>query len=617
MENRFGLKDLFVIILLILIIVMIGLKMKQDDRQWERFGQMATAMDGLTRDLTALRRSISEGGVSVNTAPGSGNTGNEPARDAFDRLRAVEQKPDYARGDWYVESFSAVVPTLNPLMSQDLYATIVQAKIIESLATIDYGSRENVPLLARSWTAAEDGLSLTVQLRDNVTFSDGHPFSADDVVYTYQLIMDPGITDGRQREWYKIITGVQKLGDYEVKFTFEKPFFESVDRALGMQVLPKHVFEKYGKQELRENTALLIGTGPYRLRDYTQYSPGDQIELVRNERYWGEPGPFDRIIWRIIENDTTELISFKNGETDALQPLPDQHREMLKDESLKNRTQHYEYDSVRFGYNYVAWNQKRKDKPTVFADKRVRQAMTMLIDRPRLLDEIYLGIGSIAHGPFHQLGDQFNHEVERWPYDPDRAIKQLESIGFKRDAAGVMRQPDGTVFEFTLTYPAGSDFAKTIVLFLRDNLARAGITCNLNPQKWALLLKSLNEKDFDAITLAWSSSLETDPEQAFHTRTIADGDNRNSYSNPELDKLIDKAHVTLDKQARMAIWRQCDAIINDDQPYTFLIRSKARVWFDARIAGIEPTPVLGLNYVSIWPNPIEWYVPKDLQKRGK
>ncbi|MBI1375532.1 MAG: ABC transporter substrate-binding protein [Phycisphaera sp.] len=616
MENRFGFKDLAVLVLLASILVSMWLMMAEYDRQWDRLNQIDKSMSSLTQDITSLRRAISEGHIQVADG-GSGNGADSAAADVFARIRKQEQKPDYARGDWYVESFSAAPPTLNPLMSQDLYATIVQAKVVETLGTTDYTTRKTIPLLARGWQESPDGLTLTVQLRDNVTFSDGHPMSADDVIYSYDMTMDPEITDGRMREWYKIITKVEKLGPLEVRFHFEKPFFESVDRALSISVLPKHIFEKYTKRQIREHTCLMVGTGPYRMRDYDQYTPGTQVELLRNERYWGEPGPWDRIIWRIIENDTTELITFKNGELDAIQPLPDQHQEMLKDQSLLKQTQHFEYDSARFGYNYLAWNEQRKGKPTIFADKRVRQAMTMLIDRQRLLDEVYLGIGSVAHGPFHHLSDQFNHEVERWPYDPDRAIKQLESLGFKRDANGTMFKPDGTPFEFELVYPAGSDFSKKIVLFVHDNLARAGIKLNLNPQKWQLLLKSLNEKDFDAITLAWSSSLETDPEQAFHTRSIAEGDNRNSYSDPELDKLIDKAHVTLNRDERMKIWKQCDAIINEDQPYTFLIRQKARVWFDKRIRGIEPTPVIGLNSVSIWPNPIEWYVPKDQQKRGQ
>jgi peptide/nickel transport system substrate-binding protein len=617
MENRFGFKDVLVVILLFALVVMFGLKMVQDDRQWEKFGQIQTAIQQQTNDITSLKRSIASGSaVTVRPAGDPTSPGQVDLGDVFHRLKAAQKLPDYSRGDWTVQNFAQAVPTLNPLLSQDLYATMIQAKVIESLGTYDYDTLQMTPLLAKSWKVAPDGLSATVQLRDGVVFSDGHPMTADDVIFTYDITMDPNVTDGRQREYLKWVTRCEKTGPLEVKFTLAK-FYEAFTRALEISIYPKHLFEKYTKAQVRENVALCMGTGPYRLPDPEKYTPGQTIELVRNERYWGEPGPWERIVYRIIEKESTELVSFRNREIDGMAPVPDQHVEMLKDKELLKTKQHHEYDSVRLGYSYIAWNEKRKGVPTVFADKRVRQAMTMLIDRNRLLGELYFNLGTICTGPFHQDSDQYDHSIKPWPYDVDRAIKQLLDAGFTRDAGGALVQPDGKPFEPELTYPAGSDFYEKVVIFMRDNLARAGITLRLRPQKWPLMLKSLDEKDFDAITLRWSGALEEDPEQAFHTRTIADGDNRNSYSNPELDKLIDEAHVTLDRDERMKIWRRCHQIFHEDQPYTFLIRSYAIGWFDNRIRNIIKVPRIGLNAVSIWPNPIEWYVPKELQARGK
>ena len=102
----------------------------------------------------------------------------------------------------------------------------------------------------------------------------------------------------------------------------------------------------------------------------------------------------------------------------------------------------------------------------------------------------------------------------------------------------------------------------------------------------------------------------------FHTRNIKEGDNRNAYSNPELDKLIEQAHVTLDTKRRMEIWKKCHAILHEDQPYTFMLRSKVRLWADERFANIKPVPALGINRVTTWPTPIEWYIPKEKQKQN-
>ena len=178
---------------------------------------------------------------------------------------------------------------------------------------------------------------------------------------------------------------------------------------------------------------------------------------------------------------------------------------MKKDPRITDRSQHYVFTHVRSGYIYVAWNQKRSDKDTVFLDKRVRQAMTMLIDRERITKEIFLGFSDVANGPFHPEGPQYNEEVKTWPYSVERATKLLMDAGFTKDANGRMIRPDGKPFEIELVYPSGSDIYQQVVFFMEDNFAKAGIVLKLVPQKWVLLLKTLNEKQFDAIMLGWGA----------------------------------------------------------------------------------------------------------------
>ena len=614
MDNRFGLKDLFVMMLLAAILVLMVLKMVQDDRQWDRLIRIGGQVDQQTRDLQSLRRDMREG-LAINPSHSGDASPTDAANDPFARLRQAKQKPDYAVGDTVVEAFAQAVPTVNPLTAQDVYARILESRVCESLATTSYDTLEEVPMLAERWDKAPDGLSATFYLRHGVTFSNGESFDADDVVYTFDnLIMNEQITDGRVREYLKIITKVEKIDPFTVKFHFARPFYESFQRAAGFSILPKDFFSQFTPDQIRQSPALLIGTGAYRMPSPTEYTPGQPLELVRNERYWGVPGAWDRMIWKIIEKESTEYIAFGNGEIDIFGPTPEQHIEMIKNDVLTKSKQHRVFESVRSGYGYIAWNQHRGGNPTVFADKRVRQAMTMMVDRQRIIDELWLGFGTVADGPFHHLGPQHAPDVKPWPYDPARALALLKEAGFTRDGEGPVIKPDGRPFEFQLVYPAGSELYKKIAFAIRDNYARCGVNMKLEPQKWALLLKTLNERTFDAITLGWSSDLEVDIEQAFHSRTIADGDNRNSYSNPELDRLIDEAHVTLDRDARLKIWQECHRIIHEDQPYTFLSRQKARLWLDNRIENVQPMPKIGINYVSTWTTPIEWYVPKGKQR---
>ncbi len=629
MENRFGLKDLLVVALLITLIVMLAVKFIQDDRQWSRLNNIDNKIDQQTKDVTALRRLIREGGLAVaqnNNTPASGN----PYENTIQRRRwHVTQMPDYAEGGQMIEAFSASPPKLNYFTSHSTASRIVYSKVLENLAEWDIETLEMVPNLSTGWRWSEDELSLDVDLRTDVVFSDGEPMDADDVIYTWKLKKDPEITDGQTRAYYAPIRSIEKLDQHKIRFTFEKIHYENFMRAMEVHVLPMHFFEKLSKQEIRENRALIVGTGPYRMIDPMKYSPGDKtIELVRNERYWGKPPALDRIIWRVIDKDPVRLVAFLNGEVDFFLPTPEQHvtlKKMLANpdeqspevrERLEN-TNHLVYTHLRAPYWYIDWNQfdVDEDKSTIFADKRVRQALTMLIDREGLVEQIYFGMATVVSGPFRDGSGQTDPSIKPWPYDPDRAIAQLESLGFTRDEKGVLHTPDGEPWVIELKYVAGSDFVEKCVLFFKDNLATAGIEFKLRPREYGLLLEDLRNRNYEAAYSGWGGgSTEGDIEQMFHSKNIDNrGDNRNNYRNPKLDALIDRAHITLDRDERMKIWQECHRILHEDQPYTFMVSPMVRLWTDKKLHNIKPFPGFGINYVSTWSVPLEWYIPAEYQ----
>jgi peptide/nickel transport system substrate-binding protein len=616
MENRFGFKDVLLIGLLGAILVSLWLKMAQDDRQWDLLQGIGKKLDQQTSDLAGLRRMIGEGGAAMPGVKAEPAPGGAAVQDVHRRVRLVRQRPDFAYGDTFIESFLSPPPKLNYLTSHDTYSRIVYSRILEGLAEWDLELLQMVPALATGWKWSADQLSLEVELRRNVSFSDGVGMTSADVAHTWSLVQNPNITDGQVRAYYAPIKKVEATGEYTVRFEFQKVFYENFMRAMEVPVLPKHFMSRFTERQIRESPALVMGTGPYRLADPEKYTPGEPIEVRRNERYWGVPGPWDRIIWRVIEKEAADMVAFGNGEIDAFVPTPEQHVKMAQDQALKARTQHFIYDSFKTGYYFIGWNQQKGGKDTIFADKRVRQAMTMLLDRERMCQEIFLGFASVADGPFYAGSPQQNPDVRPWPYDPKRAIELLAEAGLKRDDKGRMRDRDGSPLAITLSYPSSSELIKKVSLFLKDNLAQAGIELKLDPQEWGLLLKNMLERNFEASMSGWGGgSIEGDIEQMFHTRNIKEGDNRTGYSNPELDKLIEQAHVTLDEAARMKLWQQCHAILHEDQPYTFMNRSRVRLWLDKRIANVTPMPVFGVNYNGMWPVPLEWYVPKGLQKR--
>jgi len=205
--------------------------------------------------------------------------------------------------------------------------------------------------------------------------------------------------------------------------------------------------------------------------------------------------------------------------------------------------------------------------------------------------------------------------LQPWTFNLEKAQALLKEAGFTdKNADGVLEDKDGIPFEFKMIYFQGNEQRARTVLFLKDIYARAGIKLIPSPQEFPVMQEALRKREFEAITLGWTSGIETDLYQSFHSSQIQDeGDNFIAYNNPELDKLIDEARRTVDDAKRMAIWQQAEKIMYEDQPYTFLLRAQSLLFVDKRIHNLQMTK-LGLNYGSL---PMENYVPAPLQKYQK
>jgi len=611
MQKQLTIRDWILYSLLSLLILLLVLAMYQIDRQWLKLTEMQTSMSEQAKSLRELRSVIASGAVSA-ASPATA----EKIAPAFKRAYAATRLPDYAQGDWSVEAFGTNLKTITPLVSTDAYAANVQSYVLESLITRDPDTLEWQGLIAKSWKVSEDGLVISFQMREDVRFSDGEPLTAEDVAFTFGFIMTDAIQAPRDRAYLEKIKEVKTNGKYEVAFIFKEPYFEALSLAGGMSILPKHFYETYLKepQKFNESKGLILGSGPYKLIDPKNWTPDKgNVELVRNERYWGDVQPsYSRILWKIIQNDSARLTTFRNGDIDSYSARPVEYQELKKDAQIISKSQNFEYMPPVVGYSYIGWNQQRGGKPTRFTDKRVRQAMTYLTDVNRVIKDVFLDYAEPAVSPFSMASKQHDSTLQPYPFSLDKAKALLKEAGYEdRDGDGMLEDKAGKPFEFKLTYLESNEDTKRMVLLLRDLYVRAGVRMIPFPQEWPVMLENLDKKDFDAITLGWTSGIETDLYQTFHSaQAVSNGDNFTGYKNPALDKLIDEARRTVDESKRMPLWQQAERIVYEDQPYTFLMRRKSLLFVDKRIHNLQMTK-LGLNLGSL---PLETYVPAAQQK---
>ena len=597
---------------------------------------------------------------------------DEEAYDPFARLRAAAEHEDFARGDWAIDAFGTKVKSLTPLVTTDAYGRAIQGYVLESLVTIDPETLETVPQLAESWTIednkaawqayvdarladplteeevrAETGFPedageqeqadyiaqrieegrrvdavareaqappaavITFTIRRRAAFSDGEPVTADDVVFTFDLMNDPTVNAPSIRQFYSNIRSCETVDARTVRFEMAEPHYLALSFCGGRSVLPQHFYERYGADGVNRNPGLLMGSGPYRLVSYDTWRPGQPLELVRNERYWGPVRPaFEKLVWREIEQEVPRLTAFRNGEIDILAPTPEQYVALLDDEQVMERAEAYAFDAVPSGYSYIAWNQVKDGEPSRFADRRVREAMTYLTPRQRIADDLFLGYAQPATGPFAPGSPQRDDSLLPRPYDVERGLALLEEAGYAdRDGDGVVEDSAGDAFRFRLTYPSGSGTYERMVLYLRDAYAEAGIVMSPDPLEFSVMLERLDNQDFDAITLAWGGgAVEGDLRQAFHSsQSNKGGDNFMNYRSPELDALIDRARTTLDEDRRMPLWQEAHRVLYRDQPYTFMLNRKSLRVIDDRFENVQRV-TRGLNERT------EWFTPAAQQK---
>lgn len=648
MDNRFTIKDIVTLLLIAVVGLLVLLSLWQNQRHWARLDEtmdelnaQREALDTYVREQEALRagleqmtENLGEMTKSINAlvdeikeqeADTDSQTGLGVPEDlwaisfdprpidysqTFFRVAGLEERADFAQGDFFIDAFGATVKTLTPLVSGDIYADRIQGYVLETLLRLDPQTLEFKPWIAESWAVSDDSLTFTFKMREDVKFSDGVPLTAHDVQFTFEWIMNPKVAAPRERSSMQKIESVEAIDDYTVRFTLREPYYSALGLCGEMDILARHFYGDMTEDQFNQTPGLLFGSGPYKLReDPWKWKPGAQkIEVVRNENYWGPRPGIDRVIWREILEDTALEAEFRNRETDRLSVQPSSYRKLSRDDALRRQANLYEYEYVSSGYIYIGWNQKKNDRPTVFADKRVRRAMTMLIDREQICSRVYDNLAKPASGPFHPLGWQADKSIKPLPFDPERAGELLDEAGYTdRDGDGVRESADGLPLRFKLICSAGSVVVDQMTLLMQDSMRKAGVDMQLDKLDWPIMQQKIDDRDLDAIMLGWGGSVQSDVYQMFHSEQTKDGgDNYINYVNPEIDELINQARTTIDREKCTELWNKVHAQLHEDQPYTFMYNRKSVVFVDKRLRNLQITKT-GLNFA--W----EYYVPTTMQ----
>jgi peptide/nickel transport system substrate-binding protein len=378
-----------------------------------------------------------------------------------------------------------------------------------------------------------------------------------------------------------------------VEFNYSKPYFRALEICGSIPIVPRHIFDDGTDFNTHRHNRIPVGTGPYR---FERWDTGKKIAITINEKYRGRKPEIRSVVYKIVPEVNVALQMLKKNEIDVMTVRPIQW--VRQTNSEKFLTNFYKLEYYTPNYSYIGWNIRRP----VFADRRVRQALTMLIDREAILQKLMFGLGEIVSGTAYIHSKNYNKNVRPWPYDPGMARRLLREAGWiDHDGDGILDR-NGKKFSFTFTISSASKFAERLGTILKEDLSRNGIEMNIIRYEWAVFVQKLDRREFDAVTLAWSLSWEEDPYQLWHSSQVAGGSNFCGFSDREADRIIEKVRGEFDEGRRIALFNRFHEILHREQPYTFLYCSPSLVVVSRKFDSVT-VHRRGLNF-------LEWKVKK-------
>jgi peptide/nickel transport system substrate-binding protein len=526
-------------------------------------------------------------------------------------------------GDWIIVRHDAEPDTLNPLMFRG--AT--------SHYTLFGGNNGQVyEFLLRyntdTWRLTEPLLTYTFKIREGARWHDGKPLTPEDVLFTHKAVMCTTVDAAPQRSFYTELTNVEIIDGGRVRFTFRKPDVMNLHNAASQSaIIPKHVFDPDGlldgfsfgdiigpkgktDPKVKEfgdrfnkhpNNRAPVGAGPYK---FEKWDTGKEIVLARNDDYWGPKAHLDKIVYRIISDSSAALTALKAGEVDLMPRLQGiQYAEQTGGAAFDAQFTKTRYSIPQ--YFYIGWNHERP----FFKDKRVRQALTMLVNRQQIIETNRFGLGADVGSHFGPGSPYLNPNIKPYPYDPKRAAELLDEAGWTDHDGDGIRDKDGVPFRFEFLGQAGSAFSKQLSAILKDEFRKAGIDMTERTLEFTVFVSTVSEHKFDAAPSAWTSPLETDPYQIFHSSASKDrGSNWVSFHNAESDRLLETARVEFDVEKRKQILWRWQQLAHEEQPYTFLFHTEDAAVYHKRFQNAEWIPNRpGYDLKG-------WFVPKSSQR---
>ena len=516
--------------------------------------------------------------------------------------------------------------TLNPVTATDALSREVIGRCHADLISINRISQKTEPGLAESWKTSPDGRTFTLKLRKGIRFSDGQPFDADDVVFSFSLYLDEAI--GSPQRDLLVIDGkplvVAKLDQYTVRFTLPRPYAAAERLFDGLAMLPKHLLEKPYHEghfaqvwSLNSAPAEIAGLGPFRLK---QYVAGQRIVLERNPYYWKSDRnhqrlPYlDEMVFLFVGGEDQQVMRFEAGETDMVSRLSSENYSLLAKEQSRSGWQLADL-GPSLEYNFLVFNLNDVDagkmseiarKQAWFRDLKFRQAVSAAVDRESIVRLVYGTRGTALWGNVGP-GDKLwmNQSISHPQRSVDTARQLLKSAGFSWNGSGQLLDSSGKPVEFTIVTSSSNTQRMKMATLIQDDLSHLGMQVHVVPLDFrAMLDRVFQSFDYEAAIMGLGGGdPDPNPEMnvwmsngATHIWHLNEAQPATPWER-EIDTLMQQQMITLNYAKRKQLFDRVQQIIAENVPFIFLATPDVLVGAKSQIGNFHPAV---LDHYTLW-----------------
>jgi peptide/nickel transport system substrate-binding protein len=467
---------------------------------------------------------------------------------------------------------------VNPLFATTMSEARVNELVFEGLFTDDQELR-SAPRLAESWELAEDGMSMTLALREGVTWHDGKPLIAQDVAFTIGAMKDRGTasTEAGRAGWIK---SAEVIDNRHIRLHFVDAEYAPEDK-LHFKILPDHLFNGTTVKRTDPFRNGPIGTGPMSV---TSFNDDNSISLARYNQYWGKAGVDEFVMREVADhNYQAKLLIYQSLEA-LVRVLPRDLAVLQNDRNIEL----YPYQSNSWWY--LGFNLKN---PT-WEDDGLREAISYLINVEELLRPI--GTGDLLSGPFVKSSPYYNHDVPARRYDPAKAQELLESAGYTLQ--GRQWEKDGKPLTVRVATLSNLETAQDVLINMQSQLQSQGVTLEptfLGVAEWKQ--RVWRDREFDVILSQWTFDRNEDIYEQFHSSGTR---NFVAYENTDVDRLLDEARVATDPQQKKALLREVHLRVANDTPMVFLWTLDSYSALSTSVKNVVVHPFYFFTWATDW-----------------